>query len=316
MDIIFGIKTFLSTWPIPEQTPFVWGAIGTFSTCTAFGFIGHGASLASAIYNGSLTVYFLLTIAFSWREQKIRDSYVEFFLHAIPLTIGWGTAVVGIPLDLYNPIGWTCWIGTFPPGCGVAYPCLRGDFERQDAYRWAFFHAYLWVVFLFSALAMLLIYRSVRKREDAMHQYDFEDHSSSFRVSEKRESLSRKVAIQSFLFVFFFFLTWIFPMVQFVVAQETGYLYFPLLCLTVIFTPLQGFFDVSIYLRPRYLKYRVRRRSSGGMVTRRQAVIMAFSAANDHDNKVEGETYDPEEDPVLQQDRVARSSPDDTTAST
>ena len=76
------------------------------------------------------------------------------------------------------------------------------------------------------------------------------------RRQEQRFQLSRRVATQAILYQFSFFITWIFPMVQFVVSFQTGDLYFPILVLTVIFTPLQGFGDALIYFRPRYLRYR------------------------------------------------------------
>ena len=300
MDLLYGVKTFASTWIIPEEALSVWGAKGSVETCTAWGFIGHGSSLSSALYNGSLSAYFLLTITFSWRQRHF-TKWVEVLLHAIPLSVGWGTAFVGIGLGLFNPIGWTCWIGTYPPGCGENFPCQRGDYERQDLYRWVFFHAQLWFVFCLSAVAMVLMYLSVRKKEKVMERYNFSDSSSEAilrRRDARRQSLSRKVAIQACLYIFFFFLAWIFPMVQFVVAQKTRHLYFPLLCLTSFFNPLQGFFDLCIYLRPRYLSFREQSRESGIRYTCRQAVINTFSAKND---RVGAETYDPDEDPALRQ---------------
>ena len=124
-DLIYSIKAFVSTWPMPEDTPFVYGARGSTATCVVAGFFGHGGSLTSIFYNGSLTLYFLLVVRFGWKEERIKRR-MEFFLHAVPIAIGWSTAIAGVPLDLYNAFGWTCWINTYPFGCVDGETCARG----------------------------------------------------------------------------------------------------------------------------------------------------------------------------------------------
>uniref|UniRef100_A0A7S1YKU2 Uncharacterized protein n=1 Tax=Grammatophora oceanica TaxID=210454 RepID=A0A7S1YKU2_9STRA len=67
---------------------------------------------------------------------------------------------------------------------------------------------------------------------------------------------SRKFFNQAALYVSFFMITWIFMTIQASLQAflETGYSY--LVVLLTIFTPLQGFFNTLIYVRPRYLEYR------------------------------------------------------------
>ena len=95
---------FVSTWPNPEGTGYL--AIGTTETCEAAAVLGHGGSLSTATYNGSLTLYYLFTIAFSWRLDK--GKRVEPLLHLLPLATGWFTAIATLPMNLMNPNGWTC----------------------------------------------------------------------------------------------------------------------------------------------------------------------------------------------------------------
>lgn len=125
-DFLFSLKNFSSTWPIPKST-MIYGSSGTQATCTAAGFLGHGSALTSICYNFSLTLFFVLVVRFGWKDERIRSSHVELFLHGIPMLIGWSTAIAGLPLKLYNPLGWTCWINTSPPGCIDNETCLRGD---------------------------------------------------------------------------------------------------------------------------------------------------------------------------------------------
>jgi len=230
MDLIFSIKEFMSTWIIPKETG-VWGAKGTTATCTATGFFGQGSGLTSILYNGMLTLFFLLTIRFGWTETRVQR--IEPILHAVPLAIGWATAIAGLPLDLYNPIGINCWIGG----------------EDAWVYRWAFFHGPLWAVFGFSVIAMIMMYLSVKKQERAVAAYRMPADPS-------RRLASSHFAAQACFYIAVFFLTWIFPMVQWVLIEKTGKVYTPILFLQTIFVPLAGFFNFLVYLRPRYRKFR------------------------------------------------------------
>jgi hypothetical protein len=105
---------------------------------------------------------------------------------------------------------------------------------------------------------------------------------------------------QAWLYILAFSMAWIFPMIQWVISQVGGQLYFPILSITVIINPLQGFFNAVIYIRPRFLEhYRRKRReklqedqegsaegeSSSGDLGRRatawQAVVHACSITDE-----------------------------------
>mmetsp|Transcript_32358 Transcript_32358/g.78949 ORF Transcript_32358/g.78949 Transcript_32358/m.78949 type:complete len:271 (-) Transcript_32358:107-919(-) len=175
MDLLFSIKSFLSTWIIPSMTPFVYGAAGNFQTCDAWAFIGHGSSLSSALYNGTLAIYFALTIAYNYREHDISGKWIEYAFHLFPLLSGWGTAIVAVSLpNMFGPIGWTCWLGTYPPGCGTRFPCIRGDPDRLFMYRVVLFYLFLWISFLICLISMIVIFRVIRKQERRMtERYSF-----------------------------------------------------------------------------------------------------------------------------------------------
>jgi len=191
--------------------------------------------------------------------------------------------------------------------------CTRG--VDANLYRWAFFHALLWACFGFVAVAMYLIYTSIRAQELATEKYRNPSGGDSFELQKQlhgggasagdsnelpasepfpavapiaptasaaaataarrsgdgtadtdrrrrgsinnNNSLSRRFAVQAWYYVLAFFLAWIFPMVQFLVAEidGDGMLLFPLLALTVLVNPLQGFLNAVIYIRPRFLRY-------------------------------------------------------------
>ena len=167
MDVVFSLWTFCSTWVIPKGTFGVYGAVGNTQTCTAAGFVGQGAGLTSIMYNGSLAIFFILSVLWGWSERRLK--MVEHWLHILPLIVGWGTAIAGLPLNLYNSIGINCWIAEYPFGCEDSRrhgetTCLRGD--NAWIYRWAFYHAELWTVWGFCVFTMIILYRHIRRGEE------------------------------------------------------------------------------------------------------------------------------------------------------
>lgn len=163
MDFVYSIKTFISTCPLPASNG-TFGAMGTTATCAAAGFFGQGGSLSSVVYNGTLTWYYLPTIRQGWTHRKFQG--VEWFLHFVPLAIGWGTAVAALILDLYNPIGWTCWIGPWPYGCDKDDTCERGSDAKL--FRCVFFHGICWAVFAFVLVAVGMIFWKIYKDESVL----------------------------------------------------------------------------------------------------------------------------------------------------
>jgi len=82
------------------------------------------------------------------------------------------------------------------------------------------------------------------------------------RRNKKRRSIinegkySTRIAVQGSLYVLAFCICWFFPTVQRITELAEGTNYFAVQALDTTLLPLQGFFNVLIYLRPRYLNYR------------------------------------------------------------
>jgi hypothetical protein len=113
-------------------------------------------------------------------------------------------------------------------------------------YRWAFFHGFLWSVFAFLCIAMVVIYRHVKMKEQKMKRYKYS--------SQRKQS--RRFANQACFYVIIYFFNWIFSMIQWTIQQQTGLVYTPILFLQTIFVPSAGFFNALVYIRPRYLRFR------------------------------------------------------------
>lgn len=157
-DIVGSISFgFVSSWAIPRGTPGVFLAAGNDATCKAQGFLLQLCNTTSPLYSGSLAFYYLLTITRGWSEDDLKKYHI--LLHGIPIFFGFATAVVGLALDLYHPVGLWCWYG--PPG--IYY----------DAFRWGMAHSFIWSSIFFGAFVMVKLYREVRRLEKATEQYLF-----------------------------------------------------------------------------------------------------------------------------------------------
>jgi hypothetical protein len=86
--------------------------------CSMDGFIVAAMSYSSALYNASLSMYFLLTIKYSYSKRKMAQK-VEPFLHGVSLMYPITCAIIGLSLQMYNPSSGSvgCWISAYPKNC-------------------------------------------------------------------------------------------------------------------------------------------------------------------------------------------------------
>lgn len=133
-DLLVSFWFFLTTWPIPEEET-VYGASGNQASCIAQGFFSQ-FSIAVAMYNASLSVYYMVKVRYGWRGEDIRR-YLEPFLHIVPLVIGIVTSAVGVSLDLHNNDSWECWISPKPMDCNESWKHQGGDRLHARRQRFA-----------------------------------------------------------------------------------------------------------------------------------------------------------------------------------
>lgn len=247
-DFLASTAWFFTTWPIPKDTG-IYGAVGNQQVCAAQGFFAQ-VSLAAVMYTGSLAVYYVLVIVKNWTDARIAK--IEPYLHAWSITWGLGTSFAGLAMNMFNPVGWDCWIGPMPMGCTESYRikddtdleniirCERGD--NASLFAWFFFYMPLWLVIIFITASMIWIYKFIWDLEKRMVAYSFRPTNSS--------QCSRKFAKRAILYVGACYVTWFFPTILQVTLAISGTAHYWALLPTAILIPIQGVLNLRIYLMP------------------------------------------------------------------
>jgi len=268
-DALVSVAWFMTTWPIPRDVFPIYGALGTQQTCEAQGFFAQ-FSIACIFYNCSLAIYYYIVIILGWSQSRIDKSRIEIPMHLLGFMWGVATASASVALGLINPIGWDCWISAVPLGCKESFrnngetTCTRGD--NANLYQWIFFYAPLWLIVIGVTVIMTNIVCKF-KRQDAKNK-KYGEHDSNKRINSKisfkrkgpkNEAISALV-MQSVLYVFSFFFVWIFPTILRIHEVTSDVIYYELVLVSATFVPMQGFWNMIIYITPRYRKIRRERK--------------------------------------------------------
>lgn len=290
IDITATIGLFLTTWPMPRETPNTWGAVGNTASCEFQGFLIQ-LGICLPFYNAALSIFYCLSIRYHVSETRMKQRYEKFF-HAIPIAFGVSTAIATLAFGLLNGATLWCWIGAFPQGCmsstgkSTTTECTRG--AAAFRWRWGAFYGPVWLCFFIVIVCLFIVWRDVKVQEDVMvsTQYNFRRQTMA-RQEEKAEeelppptSTIRKtihkirkttssmgsaleqtprtwqVFSQSLFFVVVFYVAYFWGNVNRIYEQVTGKEFFGLLMMHCIFQPLQGFGNFLVYRRPQYLHIR------------------------------------------------------------
>jgi hypothetical protein len=279
-DVVSSVCTVLGRLPAPRHAKYYSG-LGTTGTCTAQGFF-YQSILSTVAYNAALAVYFLLVVKYKWKERAMRK--VEIGMHIFAMSLFLITGLSLVALKMINPAFFLCFIDALPYHChGMPdVPCVRGG--NPDPYRWGFFYGPVWAMIFVVTIIMGMVYYTVLKQERRMDKFQF--HATTNASSSSKQQVvikgngvtgggrqrhnavatqrkhSKNVATQGLWYLVPFYVTWLFPMLIHALSSAgvRGVNYKPLLVLTGIFMPLQGFMNMCVYLWPELSKWIKRKR--------------------------------------------------------
>jgi hypothetical protein len=114
-DIIASITISVATFLRPQETSSRVWAFGNAASCSAIGFLNQ-MSFSAVLYNGTLSIYFLLKARFGFKNEYIAKC-IEPMMHIIAIGYPLITATNGAMMGLYGEAaaGLGCWITDY--GC-------------------------------------------------------------------------------------------------------------------------------------------------------------------------------------------------------
>jgi hypothetical protein len=293
-DILYSLPLFVSSLASPSGTS--WGSIGNIWTCNIQGFVLLLGQFGASFYNFGLCLYYLCIIKYSMPDERFSYS-VEPYLHAFPLVFGLFIATYAVSTGNINPSGlngetYFCYISPLPLRCpqDAGIDCVRG--ENAPLLQWILVFGPMMIsaVGMFTALGMICM--AVREQENRMEQYVFRlrDGQPASRRSSNANgpSRNRKVQMQAISYVAAIAICYIpISLIVFtsspLIADSEGPLSIrpEIIILQGLLSPLQGLFNVIVYLRPQVCNIK-RDNPERGWV---ESVLIAINTVDIADNR-------------------------------
>lgn len=268
-DIVSSCTYMVGPFLLPSETSQRIFALGNDRTCNQLGFLTQLSGLWAVWYNCILSFYYLLTVRFSVKRKEFRRKY-ELWFHLSGAIFFPTTAITGYFGDWYGEqaLSMACWVDTFPTKCDESGENCTGDYSELVAYIFGAMPTA--ITFLAVIINNVIIYLYVRKSlRSPVTSTDIESdgaskesEDSSERQKLVNERLRKEVAVQGFLYVSTFLLTILPTLIIQILDGSLGYeeedqgSVYPLLVFNSILLPFQGFFNVFIYIRPTYCRFR------------------------------------------------------------
>lgn len=249
-DLASSVAYALASWPVPSSYPFSFWNYGNQQTCNAQAFFIQW-SVGAICYNTCIAIYYFLLIHQNI-NKLILKSRVEPLMHTVSISFTLATAIAGIPLTIYNPIPWFCWIYSSPIRCyqNDAVDCIRG--ETAGIFHYVFLFGPLWFAMILILVLMVLIYCKIKRLEtNVSARYSY--------TTAERKRHSQLFKHQAVLYVGIFYITWLFRSLQKIMSDGGAEIPFWVFFLSVLFAPLQGFGNAIVYFYPRFMAKRRRR---------------------------------------------------------
>ena len=251
-DMIFSIAVSLGTIPMPRQTPNVWIPMGNFTTCEIQAFLITFSGTVAPCYNAGMCIFSLLKVTFNMDDNKIRTK-VEPFLHIVPFIISLSTCIYCTVKNYFNPAIAICTLIDYPFHCSRMpnVPCERGENLFEDWGIIIYGLAPFFLVPLIIIISMGVICMTVWKQERKLKNYSQELDQAITTTDNESLMKSKTVMYQGLAYSGAWLIYTIFPLIQlmcWIAGRPSGFL---LNILIAIFSPLQGFFNLLVFLFPR-----------------------------------------------------------------
>jgi hypothetical protein len=251
-DCVASLNFAFSFLLVPEGV--FWGAQGNTASCEASGFLNTFFA-TQIVYNVGLALYYLLIVRYG-KTQEFVARYVEPYIHilsfSIPMAVNFWALFTSALNPLPHLVGW-CSFTKYPPLCDAAMgECSRGFTDRVISF--VMFVGVLFPSFIAIAIIMFMITCHVRGRIAAVVQY---------RTQPRLDQTARQTVTQSLLYIVASLLPngllLVNHVFNHVIPTHHETVRFVLSFFVKLIIPLQGLFNLVIYVRPRYIALRRKR---------------------------------------------------------
>jgi hypothetical protein len=285
-DILASVTYAMAPFLLPRQTSQRITSLGNDATCSILGFLIQLSCIWAVWYNALLSFYFLLTVRYQVKPMEFRRKY-ELWMHLSGAIFFPITAITGLAGGWYSEerLTMACWIDEVPNGCRAAGTRCYGSLVAY-IFGGIPMAITLCALIVNNTVIYLFVRRSLlsspvpatsssssttaatatesRSLEFITDDIDGESKQESIDLAERREiqrRLTKEVAIQGFLHVSAYLSTLVVGFALSVMegigfGEEDQSRLYPMLVVNSVMLPLQGFFNVFIYVKPSYSRFR------------------------------------------------------------
>jgi hypothetical protein len=253
-DCFTSLAIALTTIPMPKDViyPFDMPSYGNIATCEAQGLVYIMGTGLVFCMNGILNIYYLCTLRYNMTEKTFR-CYLEIPLYiaslAISITLP-STALLNQELLNPNPSYPICVSSTYPLDCTISdNPECRGDGGR-GAFVPLFYSTITFGFFTLMITMALIVhsfYGNARSLRKALKNKPNQEIDAKYKAFQYAQESSGIITGQALMYIAAFLITWVFGFVHFVLRASGNDKKELFSVLTMIFQPLQGFFNLVIF---------------------------------------------------------------------
>mmetsp|Transcript_35754 Transcript_35754/g.77638 ORF Transcript_35754/g.77638 Transcript_35754/m.77638 type:complete len:425 (-) Transcript_35754:194-1468(-) len=238
-DFLHTIHVCLTPFIMPSESSDNFWVVGNDATCTLNAVIEQW-TYPSVFYYIALSFYYLLRIRYSMKDSFF-GKRIEPWIHAFMILYPLMATIVGLSLGVfgYQPAINICWM----------VPNDRCDERCIHIIMWLFgiFFVSSFFIVILNNLLIYCYVRTARNKSQRLSTLSTNENASRINV----------VAVQAFLYVLVFLLTYTWSLIlRFMVVVRSTANPYPVQILRALFLPLMGAGNLLVYVRPRYLQVR------------------------------------------------------------
>jgi hypothetical protein len=267
-DILSSLAMAFHTIPMPPNLPreeefpeyvFATKRMGNTTTCNIQGFAYLFGIITLFNYNSMLCVYYACAIGLQMDDKRI-SRIIEPVCHFLVLAIALFYSIPPLLNELYNPSPTEMWcvVSTYPSDCyrNEDVECIRGITNSPLVFDIVWGLAigiglnFVIVIVSFTLVISRVVYmdRSVAKYGKTCPE-NMREKVDNARAKNK---ITKVVVMQASAYIMAFVITNLFPFINFVTDESP----MATQIMTLVFLPLQGFFNFMIFIGHKVYNYR------------------------------------------------------------